>query len=210
MRVKTIVNGKWQQNCHIIAEANGEAIVVDPGSESERIAAELDAEGWRLVAILNTHGHYDHVGAVAPLQERSGAPFYLHGADATLLKRANLYRMLFESPDAVRIPSISQDISALPSPFVIGPFTLNWIATPGHTDGSVCFALGGMLFSGDTLMHGAIGRTDLPGGNRERLLASVRSLMRLPPDTVVYAGHGPATTLAVEFGPGSRVMELLQ
>jgi hydroxyacylglutathione hydrolase len=210
MRVSTVVNGKWRQNCHIVADDAGSAIVVDPGSEWQRIAAELDGNGWRLVAIVNTHAHYDHVGAVAPLQERCGAPFYLHGADAPLLKRANLYRMLFESRDAVRIPSISHDISSLPSTFEIGPFLISWIATPGHTDGSVCLLVDNKLFSGDTLMHGAVGRTDLPGGNRDRLLASVRKLMELPGETVVYAGHGPSTTLASEFTPGSKVWELLQ
>lgn len=210
MRVSTIVNGKWRQNCHIVADDEGNAIVVDPGSECERIAAELDANQWRIAAIVNTHAHYDHVGAVAPLQERCGAPFYLHGADAALLKRANLYRMLFESNEPVRIPSISHDISGLPSTFEIGSFSISWIATPGHTEGSVCLLLDNMLFSGDTLMHNAIGRTDLPGGNPDRLMASVRKLMELPGDTLVYAGHGPRTTLATEFAPGSRIWELLQ
>jgi hydroxyacylglutathione hydrolase len=210
MRVSTIVNGRWRQNCHIVADAAGSALVVDPGSEWERIAAEVEGNHWRIAAIVNTHAHYDHVGAVAPLQERCGAPFYLHGADAALLKRANLYRMLFESRDAVRIPSISHDISTLPPTFTIGTFSISWIATPGHTDGSVCLRLDDMLFSGDTLMHDALGRTDLPGGNRDRLIASVRTLMDLPGETVVYAGHGPRTTLAAEFAPGSRVWQLLQ
>ena len=210
MRVNTVVNGKWRQNCHILADDNRQAIVVDPGSEWQRIAAELDANGLEILAIVNTHAHYDHVGAVAPLQERSGAPFYLHGADAALLKRANLYRMLFESNDPVRIPSISHDIATLPSTFEVGPFSVSWIATPGHTDGSVCLLIGEMLFSGDTLMHDAVGRTDLPGGDRGRLLASVRKLMELPGDTRVFAGHGPPTTVGAEFAPGRPVWELLQ
>lgn len=210
MRVITIVNGKWHQNCHVVADDDGNCIIVDPGSEWRRIAAEVDAHRWRVMAIVNTHGHYDHVGAVAPLQDHFGAPFYLHGADAHLLKRANLYRMLFESHDAVRIPSISHDIAGLPSPFAIGPFSISWIATPGHTEGSVCLLLDNVLFSGDTLMHKAIGRTDLPGGNHDRLMVSVRKLMDLPGETVVYAGHGPTTTLATEFAQGSRILELLQ
>jgi hydroxyacylglutathione hydrolase len=210
MRVSTIVNGRWHQNCHIIADDAGHAIVVDPGSESERIATEVDANGWRVLAIVNTHGHYDHVGAVVPLQHRFDAPFYLHGADAALLRRANLYRMLFESNEAVRIPAISQDIAALPPLFEIGPFTFTWIATPGHTDGSICLLLDDMLFSGDTLMRNAVGRTDLPGGDRDRLIESLRKLRDLPRRTVVYGGHGPTTTLEAEFAPGSVVSELLQ
>ncbi len=130
----------------------------------------------------------------APSQPcRSGidAPFYLHGADAPLLKRANLYRLLFEGREAVQIPAISHDIAGLPATFDIGPFAISWIATPGHTDGSVCLLIEDALFSGDTLMHNDVGRTDLPGGNHERLLVSVRKLMLLPGETVVYGGHGP-------------------
>lgn len=210
MRVQTVVNGRWRQNCYVVADDDGSAIVVDPGSQSDDIAAQIDENGWRVVAILNTHAHYDHIGAVAPLQDRYRAPFYLHGADAPLLRRANLYRMLFESRDAVRIPTISHDLSTLPGTIEIGPFTISWIATPGHTDGSVCFLLHNQLFSGDTLMRNAVGRTDLPGGNRERLFASLRHLMELPGDTIVYGGHGPVTTVAAEFAPGSTVRSLLQ
>ena len=210
MRVSTIVNGRWRQNCYVVAHESGQAIIVDPGSEPTRIAAEVEEQQWRVLGIVNTHGHFDHIGAVAPLQDRYGVPFYLHGADAALLKRANLYRMLFESRDSVRIPTISADISTLPLAFDIGPLSISWIATPGHTDGSVCLMLGNLLFSGDTLMRNAIGRTDLPGGNRQQLLASIRKLMALPAETVVYGGHGPTTTLAEEFAPGSTVWSLLQ
>lgn len=210
MRVTTIVNGRWRENCHIVADDGRSAVIVDPGSECARIAEEVDANGWQVLAIVNTHAHYDHVGAVVPLQERYHAPFYLHGADAPLLKRANLYRMLFESQEVVRIPTISHDISALPSSFDIGPFSISWIPTPGHTEGSVCLLLDDVLFSGDTLMHKAIGRIDLPGGNHDRLVASLRRLMELPGETVVYAGHGPRTTLAAEFAPGSPAWSMLQ
>ena len=210
MQVSTIVNGRWRENCHIAADGDGNAVIIDPGSEHARIAELIDANGWQVLAIVNTHAHYDHVGAVAPLQERYQAPFYLHGADAPLLKRANLYRMMFESRDVVKIPTISHDISTLPASFTIGPWSIDWIPTPGHTDGSICLLVGDVLFSGDTLMHNAIGRTDLPGGNRALLVDSVRKLMELPGETRVYAGHGPATTLAAELAPGSTVWGLLQ
>ena len=210
LQVTTFVNGRWRQNCYLIADSEGNAIIVDPGSQADDIAARVDENGWRVHAILNTHAHYDHVGAVAPLKDRYVAPFYLHGADEPLLKRANLYRMLFESRDAVRVPSVTHDIAGLPSNFEVGPFALSWIATPGHTEGSVCLLLRGFLFSGDTLMHDSIGRTDLPGGNRDQLVASVRKLMELPGDTVVCGGHGPRTTLEAEFSPGARVRSLVQ
>jgi hydroxyacylglutathione hydrolase len=209
-RVITFVNGRWCENCYIVGSDEGEALIVDPGSQEDEIGNLVDAKGWRVAAILNTHAHYDHVGGVAGLMERYGAPFYLHGADERLLKSANLYRMLFESREAIRIPAVTQDISQLPDTFTLGAFELSWIATPGHTPGSVCLRIGNSLFSGDTLMRGAVGRTDLPGANREQLLASLRKLMELPRDMEVYGGHGPSTTLETEFSPGARVWSLLQ
>jgi glyoxylase-like metal-dependent hydrolase (beta-lactamase superfamily II) len=210
LRVTQFINGKWKENCYVAANDSGDALIIDPGSNADGIMALVDRNHWRVYAILNTHAHYDHVGAVAALQERYQAPFYLHRADESLLKRANLYRMLFESRDAIKIPVITQDISILPAVFELGPFSISWIATPGHTDGSVCLLLGEYLFSGDTLMHDAIGRTDLPGGNREQLLASVRKLMNLPGETVLCGGHGPQSTLQAEFSPGARAWSLLQ
>ena len=141
--------------------------------------------------------------------DRYRTSFYLHGSDQPLLKRANLYRMLFESREAVRIPDVTHDIAALPSNFQVGPFELSWIATPGHTEGSVSLLLSGFLFSGDTLMRDSIGRTDLPGGNQNQLVASVRKLMELPGETVVCGGHGPRTTVQAEFAPGARVRSLV-
>lgn len=210
LQVETFVNGKWDENCYLMADAAGNALVVDPGSRPDEICALVDKNGWRLHGILNTHAHYDHVGAVATLKDRYVAPFYLHKADEPLLKRANLYRMLFESSDAVRIPAVTHDIASLPTEFEVGPFRVSWLATPGHTEGSVCFLLADFLFSGDTLMHDAIGRTDLPGGNREKLVDSVRKLADLPGHTVLCGGHGPRSSIAAEFASGSRVRSLIQ
>jgi glyoxylase-like metal-dependent hydrolase (beta-lactamase superfamily II) len=208
--VITFVNGKWRENCYIVGSITGDALVIDPGSQPEEIVELLEGRAWRVHAILNTHAHYDHIGAVAALMTRYSAPFYLHAADERLLRSANLYRMLFESREAVRIPSVTHDISQLPPTFSSGPFEISWIATPGHTPGSVCLRIGNVLFSGDTLMHNAVGRTDLPGANREQLLASVRKLMELPPETIVCGGHGPRTTLEAELSAGARVWSLLQ
>jgi glyoxylase-like metal-dependent hydrolase (beta-lactamase superfamily II) len=207
--VKTFVNGRWKQNCYIVA-TDGNAIIVDPGSQAEEIVALIEQNHWRVHGILNTHGHFDHLGAVAPLQEQYQAPFFLHGSDEKLMKRANLFRMMFEAKDPIRIPKVSQDISTLPPNFEVGPFRVGWIATPGHTEGSICFEIEDLLFSGDTLMRNAVGRTDLPGGNREQLLGSVKKLMSLPPETIVYGGHGPETTIGAEFTPGTRVWSFLQ
>lgn len=210
IHVNTFVNGRWKQNCYIACSEEGDAVVIDPGSQGDELIALIDKNQWKICAILNTHGHFDHIGAVAALQERYSAPFYLHHADEKLMQRANLYRMVFEAHDPVKIPIMSQDISMLPREFGAGPFNVEWIATPGHTEGSVCLKIEDKLFSGDTLMRNAIGRTDLPGGNREQLIASVRKMSSLPGDTVVYGGHGESTTIAAEFAPSAKVWGLLQ
>lgn len=210
LEVTTFVNGRWRENCYIVANADGDALIIDPGSEAQEIIGITESHGWRVHAILNSHGHYDHVGAVAELQERFGAPFYLHQADADLLRHANLYRMLFGSAKPVRIPEINQDISTLPQQFTVGPFAISWIETPGHTNGSVCFSLGSYLFSGDTLLREAVGRTDLPGGDRRLLAESLRKLQQLPPEMVVCGGHGKRTTLEAEFSPGKPAWAQLQ
>ena len=210
LEVTTFTNGRWRQNCYIAANGSGDALIFDPGSQSADLIALIDEHKWRVHGVLNTHGHYDHVGAVADVKDKYSAPFYLHAADESLLKRANLYRMLFEAKDSVRIPAVTHDIAKLPEVFEVGPFSISWIGTPGHTPGSVCFSLENYLFSGDTLMQNAIGRTDLPGGNKEQLLTSVRKLQSLPAETIVYGGHGPRTTVQQEFSPQSRVQGLLQ
>src|SRR5207249_10742605 len=132
VRVTTFVNGRWKQNCYIASSENGDALVVDRGSQADELIALIDNNQWRICAILNTHGHFDHIGAVAPLQQHYSAPFYLHKSDERLMQRANLYRMVFEAPDPVKIPVLSQDISALSQDFEAGPFRIKWMATPGH------------------------------------------------------------------------------
>ena len=207
--VTVFVNGRWKQNCYIVSKG-GDAIVIDPGSQGDDLIALIESRSWCIHGIVNTHGHFDHIGAVAPLQEKYNAPFYLHGADERMMQRANLFRMVFEAKDPVKIPTLTKDIASLPDEFEIGPFKIAWIATPGHSEGSVVMRIENMLFTGDTLLKGKVGRTDLPGGNREKLLESVKSLMSMPGETVVYGGHGPATTIAAEFAEGSKVRNLLQ
>jgi hydroxyacylglutathione hydrolase len=209
LEIVTFVNGRWRQNCYVVG-CDRDALIIDPGSQAGEISALVEGKGWRVHAILNTHGHYDHIGAVADLVDRYQVPFYLHRADETLLKRANLYRILFGSQEPIRVPSATHDVATLPPTFRLDPFVVSWLATPGHTEGSVCFRIDDFLFSGDTLMRSTIGRTDLPGANRPLLLDSLRRLTTLPGDIVVCGGHGPRTILSAEFAPGATVWSLLQ
>ena len=174
LSVTTFVNGTWQENCYILSDAALNAIVIDPGSGAPEIIRLIDKAGYRVHGIVNTHAHFDHVGAVAELKEHFAVPFYLHSADAALLRRANTYKLMFDKGPAIRIPAITTDIAALPADFSVGPFALSWTSTPGHTDGSVCFQIDDVLLTGDTLLRGALGRTDLAGGNRDLLIATIR------------------------------------
>ena len=210
LQVTTFVNGKWRQNCYIVTNCEGAALVVDPGSHGQDIISLVDENHWQVQAIVNSHAHIDHVGAVAEIKDYYQVPFYLHAADEGLLKRANLYRAVFGSTDPIRIPSVTYDLSGVPATSEIGPFAVSWIATPGHTEGSVCLLVENFLFSGDTLMHNAVGRTDLPGGNAAQLSASLQKLMALPGETVVCGGHGKRTTITAEFSAGSPVWKFLQ
>lgn len=210
LQVTTFVNGEWRQNCYIVTNSEGAALVVDPGSRAQDIISLVDENHWHVQAIINSHAHFDHVGAVAELKEYYQVPFYLHAADEGLLQRANLYGAIFGSRDPIRIPTVTHDLSGIPATSEIGPFSVSWIGTPGHTEGSVCLLVENFLFSGDTLMRKAVGRTDLPGGNPTQLSVSLRKLMTLPGETVICGGHGKRTTIKEEFSEGSPVWKFLQ
>jgi hydroxyacylglutathione hydrolase len=190
-----ISTGKWRQRCYLVARRDGDALVIDPGGDIDRIVAAVETRGLNPLAILNTHGHFDHIGAVEPLMARFHLPFYLHEGDFTLLCQANLYRLVFESSAPVKIPAVTHGLKDQPEEFDIGPFHLRWLATPGHTHGSVCFHLDQYLFSGDTILSSGAGRTDLPGGDKRLLTESLQRLSSLPEDLIVHAGHGKTQTL---------------
>jgi hydroxyacylglutathione hydrolase len=190
-----IVTGPWKENCYVVS-ASGDAVVIDPGGEFERIQEHVSGAGLTVHAVINTHAHYDHLGAVVPVVEAHGAPFHLHGADAGLLKRANFYRALFLGEETIRIPGVDVDLDGVTS-LRFGALEVGVLHTPGHTPGSVCFAVDGELFTGDTVMARHLGRTDLPGADRELLLESARALVEgHPRGTRLYPGHGPETSIA--------------
>jgi hydroxyacylglutathione hydrolase len=199
--IRTIPVGPLQCNCTILADAiSREALVIDPGDEPERILREIDALQVRLVALLHTHAHFDHVGGTRRVREATGAPIRLHPADRpiydALRDQAALFGLSAEDPLPVDAPI--RDGERIP----FGGHALTAIHTPGHTPGSTCFLLSGdapALYAGDTLFRRSIGRTDLWGGDTETILASIRTrLFSLPDDTPVVCGHGPGTTIGEE------------
>lgn len=199
--VRTIPVGPLQCNCSIVADTEaGEAIVIDPGDEADRILLALAATKCRAVALLHSHGHFDHIGGTAGVSRATGAAIRIHAADRPLYDRlpeqASFFGLSAEPP----LPpdggfADGEKIS-------VGRFRLEAIHTPGHSPGSTCFLLEGeapVLFSGDTLFRRSIGRTDLWGGDTDTILASIRQkLFALPAQLRVVCGHGPDTTIGEE------------
>lgn len=200
--VEHLVVGPLQCTCTIVADpATGEAVVVDGGDEAERIALRLDALGVRATHLVHTHAHIDHIGALGDLRERTGARGLLHPSDlplyATLREQA---RWLGVAPPLIVTPDGDlTDGERLRA----GAATLEVLHTPGHTPGSVTFALSAngetTLLAGDTLFRGSVGRWDLGGTSLEDIVHSIRAkILAFDDATIVIPGHGPATTVGTE------------
>jgi glyoxylase-like metal-dependent hydrolase (beta-lactamase superfamily II) len=201
--VETFAVGALSCNCTIVGDADsGEAIVIDGGDEVSEIARRLDAHGLRPRYLVHTHAHVDHIGALGPLRERVGGDGLLHHADLPLYRTLALqaqYLGMIEAPAVVAIDGDLTDGDVLRA----GPIALRCLHTPGHTPGSTSFALdrddGALLFTGDTLFRGAVGRWDIGGTSLADIVGSIRRKLLVHDDaSVVVPGHGPATTIGQE------------
>lgn len=200
MFIRTLEVTGFLTNCYLVAcEETGEAAVIDPGGEAERILKAVAERQLKVRYIINTHGHIDHVGANGRVKEATGAQILIHAADAPYLldERRNLLLYLPEARG-----SLAPADRTLEEGEVISLGTtvrLTVLHTPGHTPGGICLVGDGLIFTGDTLFAGSIGRTDLPGGSYAELLRSIREkLLVYPDETIIYPGHGPSSTLGAE------------
>jgi glyoxylase-like metal-dependent hydrolase (beta-lactamase superfamily II) len=197
--VKQLPVGPIQANCYLVGcEETKHGVVIDPGEEAERILAEIKNAGLTIKYVLNTHAHFDHILANGPLVEATGAPLALHPLDLPLLKAGG--GAVFFGLEASVGPEPDLEL-AEGDTISFGTHTFEVLFTPGHSPGHVSFyeAKAGIIFDGDVLFAGGIGRTDLPSGNYETLIASINEkLMVLPDETVVCSGHGPMTTIGQE------------
>ena len=190
----------FQQNCAVIAdEDTKEAFLIDPGDEPGIILAEIERLGVTVKAILITHAHLDHVSALAETKEALNVPAYMHPGEQPLYNGIVEQAAMFGLP-APRMTTIDHPL-AEGMQLQLGKYTLHALETPGHSPASISFyiPLAKRVIAGDTLFRRSIGRTDLPGGSLDRLLKSIRTkLLTLPPETEVYSGHGPETTIGEE------------
>jgi len=197
--VKRLPVGMTQANCYLVGcETTKLGVVIDPGDEGERILEAVKDAGLKITHVLLTHAHFDHMGAADEVAKATGAPLALHPEDLPLLSAAG-GAMFFGLPSPP-IPEVGVRLAA-GQEIAVGELTLRVLHTPGHTPGHVAFyePKQGTIFDGDVLFAQGIGRADLPGGSHETLMRSIqKGLMSLPDETVVYSGHGPATTIGRE------------
>jgi glyoxylase-like metal-dependent hydrolase (beta-lactamase superfamily II) len=183
-------------NAYVVraSHTSTEAVVVDPGGNAADLRLELARLGAACVGVLVTHTHYDHIGGVADLAEGMGAPVYISDAEAPVLARPDDFY------PGMRIrPWDAEHKLAGDETFELAGVSFETVQVPGHSPGHLAFHADGVLFSGDVLFAGSVGRTDLPFSDWDTLVESIRTLIeRFPPETVVYSGHGPPTTLGAE------------
>jgi hydroxyacylglutathione hydrolase len=199
--------GPLQTNCYVVRAdgAASAAVVVDPGGEALELLAQLERLDTVCAAILVTHGHFDHLGGVADLAESTGAPVYMPNGERDRLERYSEFAPAGmpgrpHTPDHLLEGGETIEVAGL---------AFECVSIPGHSPAHVAFQAEGHLFSGDLLFAGSVGRVDLPGGDWDTLLDSVRTLVdRYPPETIVYPGHGPQTTLGAELERNPFLAEL--
>jgi glyoxylase-like metal-dependent hydrolase (beta-lactamase superfamily II) len=196
--LERIIVGDLETNCYIYgSEKDKEAVVIDPGGSPERILSALYGLATNVLYIINTHGHVDHIAANRQIKKRTGAQILIHQADSEMLidARKNFSDLLavpVTSPPADRLLGGGDVIR-------VGELELKVVHTPGHSPGGISLISEGLVFSGDTLFAGSIGRWDFPGASYNLLLASLRNkLLVLDDDMIVYPGHGPSSTIGAE------------
>ncbi len=199
MIFERITAGIYATNCYVIGcENTKQGVIVDPGGDAQRIMQTVAKNGLDIKYIILTHGHFDHIGALQEVKEQTKAPVAIHGEDAHMLQDPgkSLAALTGQNQGAVDPDILLKDGDVLK----VGDLTLGIIHTPGHTAGGICIKIGrDVLISGDTLFEGSIGRTDLPSGDYDSLINSIKTkLMVLEEGTKVYPGHGGATTIAGE------------
>lgn len=202
MKVTKLIVGELAENCYIIEYGEKQAAVVDPGAEGEAIASKLDESGLTITMILLTHGHFDHIGAVQFLKERYGAKVYIGRGDECMLSDRDKSGAVI-APFIPFTPSSADVLLEDGQEISLGAEKLKIITTPGHSEGSICYVGEGIMFVGDTVFKGSVGRTDLYSGSKVKQDESIQKLKSVKEDYILYCGHGDDSSLKYEkqFNP---------
>ncbi len=206
MFIKRLVVGPLEVNCYLLADGNGLSLVIDPGDEPDLIMDVIRSNGFNVQYIVCTHGHFDHVGAVAELKDETGAKVLIHREELEIYHAAR---------DMAAFWGYDVDNPPEPDVFIndgddirIGEISFRVIHAPGHSPGGICLYSKGIVITGDTLFAGSVGRTDFYGGDINQLKESFNKLMLLPEDTRVLPGHGPESTIGEEKRENPFAFEL--
>ena len=198
MKYELVIVGALETNCYLVyCEETRACAVIDPGADPEKIISAIADLELKPVIVINTHGHVDHIGGNSDIVQKYRVPLAMHAADTGMLQVSDYIELSLllgarNSPPPDRLLAEGDEIA-------VGRLTLRVMHIPGHTAGSVGFVAAGVLFSGDTLFCGGVGRTDLPGGSWKDLEQSIRErILTLPEETIVLPGHGPWTTVEQE------------
>ena len=187
----------FDENCYVVSDDTGEGVVIDPGGMAKEILAYIREKKLSIQAVLDTHGHCDHIGANDAIRDETGAPLYIHKADAPMLSDMRLNLSAFMGFKALSRPA--EHLLSEGDKISFGQSELEVIHTPGHTVGGVCFVGDGVVITGDTLFAGSIGRSDFPGGSEVELIGNIKKkLLALPDEMKVYSGHGPSSEIGWE------------
>jgi glyoxylase-like metal-dependent hydrolase (beta-lactamase superfamily II) len=197
MIVKRITVGALESNCYVVGDKKSkDAIVIDPGDEPERIIEVINENNFKVGAIVCTHAHFDHIGVVGDIQKHTGGKILIHEKDREIYRGAK---------DQAALWGFNVDDVPEPDGYIregekiqVGKREFEVLHTPGHSPGGICLYGEGIVFTGDTLFQGSVGRTDFFGGDMEKLKNSFKRLLELPEDTKVFSGHGPDTTIKKE------------